>query len=240
MPNDIINSARLYHALPLKHWQLQADTEAGLQRILPRHKRIEEKALFNQRQSIVLEGDEIVDRVRYILSQGLGFIRSKTQIKIHEKCLAMCLPKIYGTDWDDNQDAILHRFGVEKLRQELLVIMPRREGKTFAMSMFCAALLVAVPDIEVSVFATGERIAMMLADTVKQMIKRLYDNGYINKKTFRHETANKQRSVWVGPDGTRRVLGAYPGSSKVKKTLFYTGACVCVRRSFFFPFFHSL
>ncbi len=34
------------------------------------------------------------------------------------------------------------QFGLTKLQQEALVVMPRRSGKTWSMAMYCAAMLV--------------------------------------------------------------------------------------------------
>lgn len=39
--------------------------------------------------------------------------------------------------------------------QEVLVVMPRRRGKTYATAMMAAALILTVPECSVAVFSTG-------------------------------------------------------------------------------------
>lgn len=114
------------------------------------------------------EGDRRVDRLRYYLEngfvddQGKRIIRSKEQRLIHETYIRTCLPKIYQVkdfqrlasetylpsflrkqnEWEDNQERIIVQYGLTKLQQEALVVMPRRSGKTWSMAMYCAAMLV--------------------------------------------------------------------------------------------------
>ena len=74
--------------------------------IKPRH-------AFHQQERIVtgrLKGDEYMEKLRFLLRNGTGLDRSKRQIQIHEYCLMTCLPKIYGMDWDDNQEMLLERY----------------------------------------------------------------------------------------------------------------------------------
>ena len=80
-----------------------------------------------------------------------------------------CLAKLYQDEWEDNRERILFQFGIEEFQQETLVIMPRRAGKTWSMAMFCAAMLIVCPDIEISVFATGQRIAGKLLKLIAKV-----------------------------------------------------------------------
>ena len=94
------------------------------------------------------EGDKRVDQLRDLLENGFydaqskRIIRSKEQRLIHETYIRTCLPKIYQSEWEDNQERIMLQFELEKLQQEALVVMPRRSGKTWSMAMFCAAMLI--------------------------------------------------------------------------------------------------
>ncbi len=75
-----------------------------------------------------------MDRLRYYLEngfvddQGKRIIRSKEQRLIHETYIRTCLPKIYQNEWEDNQERIIVQYGLTKLQQEALVVMPRRSG----------------------------------------------------------------------------------------------------------------
>ena len=118
--------------------------------------------------------------------------------------------------------------------------MPRRAGKTWSMAMFCAAMLLVCPDIEISVFATGQRIAGKLLKliskvpspplawdcvslypvphTVPQMIRRLII--YVGVDEFKWIQENEQIITLEGPDGTKRQCGCYPGSARVRPRFF--------------------
>ena len=97
-------------------------------------------------------------------------MRSKEQRQLHEMYIRTCLPKIYLNEWEDNQERILAQFGLEKLHQETLVVMPRRSGKTWSMAMFCAVMAVVCPDVEISMFATGQRAAGKQAPPLSSII----------------------------------------------------------------------
>jgi len=86
-------------------------------------------------------------------------------------------------EWEDNRERILKQYGVEEFQQETLVVMPRRAGKTWSMAMFCAAMLLVCPDIEISVFATGQRTAGKLLKLIVKMLRRLI--SYVGDTEFK-------------------------------------------------------
>lgn len=97
--------------------------------------------------------------------------------------------------------------------------MPRRAGKTWSMAMFCAAMLLVCPDIEISVFATGQRIAGKLLKLISKMIRRLII--YVGVDEFKWIQENEQIITLESTvDNTKRQCGCYPGSARVR-------ACVC-------------
>lgn len=165
------------------------------------------------------EGDRRVERIRHYIENGFvddkgkPIIRSKEQRLIHETYIRTCLPKIYQNEWEDNQERILIQYGLTKLQQEALVVMPRRSGKTWSMAMFCAAMIVACSDIEISIFATGQRTASKLLKLIDKMLKKLL--AFIGGEDFKTLQQNKEQIVMIGPDGTERICGCYPGSVTV-------------------------
>ena len=155
-------------------------------------------------------------------------IRSVQQRQLHEVYIRTCLPKLYEDEWEDNQERILQQFGIDKLQQESLVVMPRRSGKTWSVAMFVAAMLIACRDIEVSVFATGQRIAGKLLKLVTKMLDRCLN--YVGTDDFKKIQTNKECIVILGPDKTERTCGCYPGSVTVS-VYFNRHFCVFVSRS---------
>jgi hypothetical protein len=112
-----------------------------------------------------LQGDKRIEQIRYLLEngfsddQGKRIIRSREQRMIHEVYIRTSIPKIFQNEWEDNQERIMLKYGIQKLQQETFVVMPRRSGKTWSMAMYCAVMLVVCSDIEISIFATGQRTA---------------------------------------------------------------------------------
>lgn len=165
------------------------------------------------------QGDIRVQRIRHYLEygfkddQGKRIIRSKEQRELHEVYIRSCLPKIYQYEWEDNQERILHKFGLTKLQQEALVIMPRRAGKTWSMAMFIATMLLVCSDIEISVFATGQRTAGKLLKIVSKFLKHVME--YAGGDDYKMLHQNQENITILGPDKTERVCGCYPGSVAV-------------------------
>lgn len=86
-------------------------------------------------------GDVHADSVLETLDM-LGVTRTPGQKLFHQSFFNAVLPHIYGSDqFEQDRERILSRYGFSEVRYEVLVICPRRWGKTYGVSMFLAALL---------------------------------------------------------------------------------------------------
>lgn len=166
-----------------------------------------------------LEGDKRIEQIRYLLENGFTdeqnkrIIRSREQRMIHETYIRTSIPKIFQNEWEDNQERIMLKYGIEKLEQETFVVMPRRSGKTWSMAMYCAVMLVVCSDIEISIFATGQRTAGKLLKLIDKMLTKLL--AFVGGDNYKVLQRNKEGIVLIGPDGTERKCGCYPGSASV-------------------------
>ena len=149
--NLVIDTNAMLHDAAYDYYQKSYERELKACRL----ERRATTAIGSSRRNATQEGDEIVDKIRYLLDQGFGVKRSEIQVKIHKAFLEACLPKIYQGAWDQNKARILREFMLSKLMQEVLVVMPRRRGKTWATAMLAAALILMVPGASVAVFSTG-------------------------------------------------------------------------------------
>lgn len=147
----IIDTNALLHDAAFEYYERDYNKE--LQQ--PRLQRRTTAHINSVRKNQTADGEEIVQKVRYLLQTGFGIKRSEIQVKIHKAFLEACLPKVYQTSWDENKPRILREFMLKKLKQEVLVVMPRRRGKTYATAMMAAALILTVPACSVAVFSTG-------------------------------------------------------------------------------------
>ena len=111
----------------------------------------------------------------------------------------------------------MKQFNVKQLIQEVLVVMPRRRGKTYSTAMFAAAALLCIPGCSCIIFSTGERTAKLLMTVITDMMERAFSSGACKRDEYNFETNNKETLVFFGPDGTKRSLMCLPGSVRVRQ-----------------------
>jgi hypothetical protein len=107
-------------------------------------------------------------RVQAILEclDSFGLKRSEDQKLFHRNFLVACLPKIYGTEWDQHKRRVLEEFGMTTIDFEVMIITPRRWGKTVSVATFVTAVLLCVPGIEIGIFSTGSRASGSLMEKI--------------------------------------------------------------------------
>ena len=231
VPENILinNSAASYVNDSLHYWQREQKKYDQLGTILRRATRV---VRANQEGSAQDEM-AVLTQVQMLLKSGFGVKRSNIQVEIHKEFTQACLPKIFQRSWSKNKALIKKQFNVRSIRQEVLVVMPRRRGKSFGTAMFAAAMLLAVPSCSCIIFSTGERTAQLLMTVISDMIERAFNHGTLKRDEYHYETNNKETIVFYGPDGTKRTLMCLPGSARVSLFYFfyYTHIYVCVRAS---------
>jgi hypothetical protein len=137
----VLNSTLLFHEPAQRYWRAELHDFEESQRVFKAAHAADGNDAGG-RQS--LGGDEIVRNLRTLLRDGFGVRRSDMQVKIHQAFIEAMLPKLYQNEWDENKARILIDFGLNKLQQEVLIVMPRRRGKTYSVAMAAAAMLLAV------------------------------------------------------------------------------------------------
>jgi len=167
----VLDTSTLLHARMHKHWQKEIDVhKARFGKIKTRAERAIDASAHRGGIKGRSKGDLTVDGVRNLFHTGMGIKWSEVQVKIFNVFLDTCLPKIYGNTWPEHKARVLKQRHLKRVWQEALVNMARRNGKTFVTSGTAAALLLAVPDISIAIFSTGERTARLLMDVVRNMI----------------------------------------------------------------------
>lgn len=165
-----------------------------------------------------LSGDEIVEKLQWTLD-NMGVKRHTYQIQFHELFIRSCLPKIYEGEWEAHHDAILRRYALKRLAQETLIVCPRRFGKTWSVSMFCAAYAWCVPNSEVAIFSTGQRASGKLMALCLKFLSVL--EGFQD----RLHTKNVEKIVLKFSDTDLRSINCYPGSVKVRRAAAAASPC---------------
>lgn len=155
-----------------------------------------------------LSGDERVKMLKYWLDH-VGIVRHEFQIKFHDAMIKAGLKKIYEQEWATQYEQILAKYGIDKHIAELLIMCPRRYGKTFSVASFAACYLWCIPNCEIPIYAAGERAAKKLMILARSFLRHM--PGYEEKIQYK----NNQELVLDFGNGDIRKLCAYPCSTTV-------------------------
>jgi hypothetical protein len=101
-----------------------------------------------------------------------GWNRSYHQRPFHDDFLKACTRSFWkleppGQFVRDHQKVLLLN-SWDHIAQEILISTPRRFGKTISVSMFCAAMLLACPCVEISIYSTCKRISQKILLNVQK------------------------------------------------------------------------
>lgn len=119
------------------------------------------------------EGDHRYLKILKILDSFEGVERHENQKLWHWWMIVACLRHIYGSDWQNASTRVLRSLGLKEIRTEILVMTPRRFGKTWSVSMIVCALLLSVPGFRIAVISPGSRTSGKMLEEIKRMMGRL-------------------------------------------------------------------
>jgi DNA-directed RNA polymerase subunit H (RpoH/RPB5) len=140
---------------------------------------------------------------------NFGVVRTPGQKTFHREFFKACLPHIYGSDvFENDRERILRKFGFVDIRYEVLVVCPRRWGKTYSVALFIAAMAWTVPEIWISIFSTGQRASTSLLELVAKFLAHI-GNGTENRILSK----NSERLYVRGTNAADvRKVYSYPSS----------------------------
>ncbi len=114
---------------------------------------------------------------------------------------------------------ILEENDLDSIQSEVMVVTPRRWGKTMAVSLFLAAYLYTQPEADVCVYSIARRTSTMLVLKVYKMVVKLAGGTHVIKRS------NQETLKIVNMYGSISVCNSYPAASKV--FFLYIFVCVC-------------
>jgi hypothetical protein len=135
------------------------------------------------------DGDARYKKINEMLDQ-CGMKRTDYQRQFHHMGMMACVPHIYGKDYDMCRSRIMKTHGLKEFRSEVLVVTPRRYGKTTMVAMFVAVLLLVVAGIKICIFSTGKRSSGTLLNMITTFIHILHGE----KRIVKHN----QEELFVG------------------------------------------
>ena len=151
-------------------------------------------------------GKRYIEATRRAL-RAMPLERSEMQVEFHEAFIRACLRLFVRDDPHADIAEIALEQGWENSKQQVLCLTPRRFGKTYAVAMFAAAVLVAVPRSEQAIFSTGRRASQKMLETIHRFMQHVKP-PHLKLLKFNQELIELQ-----GPEGKRSVC-SYPSNAK--------------------------
>ena len=146
---------------------------------------------------------------------SLGWNRSYHQRLFHDDFLKACTRSFWKLEppgqFARDHQRVLRANAWDHIAQEILISTPRRFGKTISVSMFCAAMLLACPLVEISIYSTCKRISQKILRNVQKFALMIADSDYATLN-FRVIRENMEEINLQGPLGNTdtRVINSYP------------------------------
>jgi len=106
------------------------------------------------------------------------------------------------------------QFEVDQFKSEVMIITPRRWGKTYSVAMFVAASAFAIESTTQAIFSTGRRASKKLLDLIYQFLCKLPGM----KESIITKNVEEIRIQGPGGEGDIRTICSYP--SKVIVSFF--------------------
>jgi hypothetical protein len=209
-----------FHADIIAYWEREdAEYQETCRHNIPKRAQRADGQLKGRQQC---NGDLYVELIIALFMFGFGGRWSEMQIKIFHVLLNSVLPRLYGKDWERNKARVMRERGMTRVYQEVLVNMGRRNGKTWVVSAFCAAVFLVVPEISIAVFSVGKRQSGMFLQAAKDRVEAALTLGtHVKREGYRQIQSNQEVLLYEHPSGSKQVLGSYPGSIKVTWPLFF-------------------
>jgi hypothetical protein len=154
----------------------------------------------------------------------LGWSRSYHQRLFHDDFLKACTRSFWKLEpagqFARDHQRVLRMNSWDHIAQEILISTPRRFGKTISVSMFCAAMLLACPGVEISIYSTCKRISQKILRNVQKFVLLIADGDYSTLK-FVVKRENMEEINLQGPLGQTdiRIINSYPS-----KVMYYCRA----------------
>lgn len=133
--------------------------------------------------------------------------RFDAQKRLHEGMIGACMRLIFRNCKDIDIKTALIEMGIRKTKQQFFAVTPRRFGKTYAVSMMVAALVLACPDITIAIFSTGKRASELLLKQVLEFIR------LIPGAEERIDSCNSE-CLTIRHGSTVTKLNSYPGTAR--------------------------
>lgn len=148
------------------------ELEQECKRITDRFKLIHRSQLSNDH--IYLPEDRIgfkrISTFRKLINSIPNNELHESQFMFTDAWFKSVLPHFFSEEWENNSDELSAEFGLDDRSLYTLTIAPRRWGKTRGVCIFIFAVLIAIPGIKITVYASVKRYA----EEIKRQVMRFF------------------------------------------------------------------
>lgn len=157
------------------------------------------------------------DRCKRVLSEVLSYVEewSDNQMFFIHLMMMTAASWIYGEELKYNKFNILMKNGWPKLCEFLMILAPRREGKTYCVAAFAAAMLVSIPKIKVYVYSNGKRASTAMGGVIKNFLEMSKKKRNFNYLENNQETVSIYGLTNARNQSDLRVLKLFPSKSEI-------------------------
>ena len=211
--DEIIDTSALYHTRLINYWRKEHEV---FQRSRHGASNRFDRVASGPKRSGKTNGDKILEQTVDLFLNGFGVTWSLVQINIFHALVNAILPRIYLHEWEEVKGRVMLQRALDRIWQEILINMGRRNGKTWITSGAAAAFFLMIPGISIAVFSVGKRQAELFMTAAVEKIKLAFARGtHVKKSDYNVIRESQEMLVYEHPLGGKQVLGCYPGSSKV-------------------------
>lgn len=114
----------------------------------------------------------------------------RNQMKMISYIFAAFLPQIYGVAIESERERLLRLLNIDKIREEIIILAARREGKSYCIGIAIALIMIYLPCSVGAIFSTNMRASKRLQLTIKSCLskhpigKRYLDRAIVDNYEF--------------------------------------------------------
>jgi hypothetical protein len=127
----------------------------------------------DSRMSAFSMGHERLELTYQLLDSFEGKARTPDQKRVHAEIIKCAAPHIFGEDYNSARLGLLKQWGITAPHMSVMMLTPRRWGKTTSVSMIAAVMLYICPFIRITIFSTTQHMASMLLSDVRVCLMQL-------------------------------------------------------------------
>ena len=154
-----------------------------------------------------------LDRFNNFGFQNKTVKRSSIQREFHEAMTNACAKSIYTPEeLKVNYRNIMQLNGWEEIRQEVMISLYRRGGKSWAVAMYCAAYLITQPYCQILIFSPSIRQSRELLKSIRNFVRALMKP----RESKSYTVVSNADSYKINPSGVEddiRSITAFPANS---------------------------